>query len=379
MQGIPSLSEAAQDSRPTVLNDVKVRYEGRKRIVSCFCGQEVNRSIVPHMKREHSEVWLQWVQNFVYLRSIGFPLKKIMRLYRAGNGPLLFSWTVVEREIRKAIESGTLVLTPTPSKKIDRWQPNDFKLAKGTVWDFPKRGDWAVHTSDYRGNWPPQLARNLILKFTQPGDLIIDAFAGGGTTLIESWLCNRRSVGVDVSKLALQVTKAKLAEMRVLSTEDCRVYLPDEYEPIILDGNSLELEKLVEVHNIHIDSVQLICAHPPYLDSIKYTQNDDRDISITKEPTMYYQKMRKFAYHAYRLLKTDGVCALLIGDIRKNGHLIPLGINTVDLFQRQGFLLENIIIKTQNGERSTEFYLTHDNYLLEHEYLFILRKRSQKK
>ena len=36
-----------------------------------------------------------------------------------------------------------------------------------TVWSFPKRGDWATHKPTYRGNWAPQIPRNLILKYTQ--------------------------------------------------------------------------------------------------------------------------------------------------------------------------------------------------------------------
>ena len=363
-------------SRPLVLDSVAVRFQDEKRVVSCFCGREVNRSIVPHMKRDHSQVWAHWVQHFVHLRSLGFPLKKIMRLYRAGNGPLLFSWTVVEREVRKAIESGSIVLTPAPSKKVDRWEPDEFEIAKGTIWNFPKRGDWAVHTSDYRGNWPPQLVRNLILKFTQPGELIIDAFAGGGTTLIESWLCGRRSLGVDISKLALQIAQAKINEMEVLSSVDRRITLLEKHHPIIVEGDSLELENLARLHDIYPGTVQLICAHPPYLDSIKFTNKDKRDISFVKDPALFYQKMGIFALNAYRLLEANGVCALLIGDVRKEGRFVPLGINTVAAFQCQGFILDSIAIKTQNGDRSMEFYRGGNGnpLLLEHEYLFLLRK-----
>ena len=56
--------------------------------------------------------------------------------------------------------------------------------------------------------------RNIILKYTQPGDLVLDAFMGGGTTLIEAWLLNRRSVGIDVSKLAYQTTSARWSKCR---------------------------------------------------------------------------------------------------------------------------------------------------------------------
>ena len=376
MESVAVESRVSSDYRPRILDSVDVWYEDDKRLISCFCGQEVVRSIVPHIKGVHPERWEQWVRHFVKLRALGYPSKKIMRLYRAGNGPLLFSWTVVDRAVSNAVESGMIVFTPAPPQVIEAWEPEDFQLADGTIWNFPRRGNWAVHSSDYRGNWPPQLARNLILKYTQADDLIIDAFAGGGTTLIEAWLCGRRSLGIDISKLALQITQSKIEEMKFLSHDDPRVCLMEDLEPLIIEGNSLELEELARNQGISPGTVQLICAHPPYLDLIKFTNNDDRDISIIKDPTKFYNKMRIFALNSYRLLETNGICALLIGDVRKQGKFIPLGISTVDCFQSQGFTLEAVVIKTQNGERSTEFYRKRigDALLLEHEYLFVLRK-----
>lgn len=170
------------------------------------------RTIVPHFKSAHLSEWNTWIVKFIELRGDGWPLKRIMRLFKAGSGQLLFSWTVIERGIRKTVEDGDLRYSPPPKRAVTQWQPLDFKLETTTVWDFPRRGDWAVHSGDYRGNWPPEVPRNLIEIYTRPGDLVVDSFAGGGTTLIEAWLLGRRSVGIDLSRLALHHTGAKLAE-----------------------------------------------------------------------------------------------------------------------------------------------------------------------
>ena len=234
------------ESRPEALESVVVSHSDHKRLVTCFCGQETLRSIVPHLKHDHPDTWSEWVEHFVDLRTVGYPLKKIMRLYRAGNGPLLFSWTVIDRAVRSAVENGTITYTPAPRNAVKQWEPSDFHPSIGTVWDFPRRGSWAVHSGDYRGNWPPQLVRNLIFQFTNPGDLILDAFVGGGTTLIEAWLCGRMSVGIDISRLALQTTHAKLQEMKSLAHNDCRINLPEELQPIVIGGDALESEDLAQ-------------------------------------------------------------------------------------------------------------------------------------
>ena len=72
-------------------------------------------------------------------------------------------------------------------KKKEAWlislQPNNFKLEPTTVWSFPDRGSWATHSGKYRGNWSPYVPRNLILRYSNPGDWVLDQFMGSGTTL----------------------------------------------------------------------------------------------------------------------------------------------------------------------------------------------------
>ncbi len=75
-----------------------------------------------------------------------------------------------------------------------KYQPEQFKLEDTTIWSFKERGNWATHKGDYRGNCPPQVPRNLILKYTQEGDIILDTFCGSGTTMIEAKLLNRKGV-----------------------------------------------------------------------------------------------------------------------------------------------------------------------------------------
>ena len=40
-------------------------------------------------------------------------------------------------------------------------------------------------------NWSPYIPRNILLRYSKEGDLVLDQFAGGGTTLVEAKLLNR--------------------------------------------------------------------------------------------------------------------------------------------------------------------------------------------
>ena len=59
---------------------------------------------------------------------------------------------------------------------IKELQPKEFELEPTNVWSFPKRGNWATHylNAKYRGNWAPQVPRNLILRYSKEGDVVLD-------------------------------------------------------------------------------------------------------------------------------------------------------------------------------------------------------------
>ncbi|MEM1694391.1 MAG: DNA methyltransferase, partial [Ignisphaera sp.] len=79
--------------------------------------------------------------------------------------------------------------------EIREYQPKDFTLETTTVWSFPERGGWGTHKGDYRGNWSPRLVRNLLLRYTKPGEWVLDQMCGSGTTLIECKLLGRNAIG----------------------------------------------------------------------------------------------------------------------------------------------------------------------------------------
>ena len=72
-------------------------------------------------------------------------------------------------------------------KKITKWEHDEFELEKTTVWSFPNRGNWATHDAKWRGNWSPYIPRNILLRYSEENDLVLDQFAGGGTTLVQKY------------------------------------------------------------------------------------------------------------------------------------------------------------------------------------------------
>ncbi|MFH1662136.1 MAG: DNA methyltransferase [Candidatus Falkowbacteria bacterium] len=92
---------------------------------------------------------------------------------------------------------------------------NMFKKIKiDKSWSFADktRKDTAYITHGYHrypAKFIPQIVSRLIEKYTKKGDLIVDPFGGCGTTLVESSVMCRPSVGVDINPVAVLITKAK--------------------------------------------------------------------------------------------------------------------------------------------------------------------------
>jgi len=91
-------------------------------------------------------------------------------------------------------------------------------------WSFSDktRKDTAYITHGYHrypAKFIPQIVSRLAEKYTQEGDLIVDPFGGCGTTLVESKVMGRPSVGVDISPVAVLITKAKITPIDPQKTE----------------------------------------------------------------------------------------------------------------------------------------------------------------
>lgn len=347
---------------------ISINYDNDdNRIITCFCGKKVLKTMLPHLKKEHPEKWEAWRKDFVRLRNKGWSHKRIMWKYRA-----IFSWSIIEREIRKMAEEERGTVSTQKKSDIKEWISESLP-ERTTVWNFEKRGNWAVHSGEYRGNWPPQVPRNLIAKYTREGDQILDLFTGGGTTLIEAYLLKRRSIGIDISQHAIRICRDKIAEME--DKIENRDLLSAMYRPRAVRGDATKAAKILKQLGYTEECFDLVCAHPPYMNSIIYT-GSKVDLSNLGDVEQYCEKISQTAEQSFKLLKRGGICGILIGDVRKDSKLIPLGFKVADAFLNKGFTLKDLIVKIQHKDRSTEFYRSKNlpHYLLRHEYLLIFNK-----
>ncbi len=241
-------------------------------------------------------------------------------------------------------------------------EPKEFEQECTTVWSFKQRGNWATHKSNYRGNWAPEVVRNLLIRYSKEGDYVLDPMIGGGTTAIECKLLNRNLLALDINPNALKITNEAL-DFKSKYTPRIKVKLND----------SRKLSMLKD------ECIDFILNHPPYADIIQYSNKQIKeDLSNIHDIDEFINEMEKVAKEFYRVLKPNQYCAILIGDTRRNKMYQPMAYKVMQKFLDVGFKLKEDIIKHQYNCKATDFWANRSkdyNFLLiMHEHLFIFQK-----
>jgi DNA modification methylase len=91
-------------------------------------------------------------------------------------------------------------------------------------WLLPTVNNMARERCGYPTQKPLALMERIISTSSRPNDVVLDPFAGSGTSLIASTNLNRRWIGMENSPVALQITQERLKD---ISSEFQVIYLRD--------------------------------------------------------------------------------------------------------------------------------------------------------
>lgn len=182
------------------------------------------------------------------------------------------------------------------------------------IWDFPardKRFDRAASKdaaeSSSFGAPPPQTWVNLIARWTQPGDVILDPFAGEGGVLDVAVAMNRECLAYDLNP-----------KRKDIEQHDVTTGMPKTEEP-----------------------PKLIVLDPPYFDQKIYS-DDSTDLSNAKSLEKFYEQLEAIIESALNAIDSEGRVAVIIGNALRNQTWYDLAWDTGKIIERHGTIEQRI-------------------------------------
>ncbi len=224
------------------------------------------------------------------------------------------------------------------------------KLETTTLWDYPSQnyGPGRQGDTNYIGATPSYVIWNLLKRYTLPGDLIIDPFAGSGTSLDVAKDLGRKAIGYDLWLKHPGVIKA--------------------------DARHMPLAK---------EAADFIFMDPPYGDHVTYSGEPECIGQYAADDERYYASLAQVFKECQRVLKPERYLGLYICDSYRKGYpLRPIGFSVLELLMEHFTLVDIVSVVRHNATMNRHHYhesAIEGNYFLRgFNYLFIMYKPSKK-
>lgn len=244
----------------------------------------------------------------------------------------------------------------------------DCDIETDSLWLISERDKSGKHENIYHGNFIPQIPNQLIRRYTKKDETVFEPFMGSGTTLFECEKLYRKYIGFDINSEIVNWVEKKSENSGNSFIKHC---------------NSLSSQQVDEnFNNAFTKNVQFILMHPPYLDIVKFTDNED-DLSKIDNLKEFIGKFKIVCENSLKYLEKNRYFAIVVGDVYKNSEVLPLAFYCMDMIKRNfAVKLKGIIVKNIEGNRGKIGQnniwkyraLNSDYFIFKHEYIFVFKK-----
>lgn len=222
------------------------------------------------------------------------------------------------------------------------------------------------------------MAERCIEIFTAaPGEVVLDPFAGSGTTLIGAYNLGRQGVGLELYDRFAGMCRERLEREALL-----RVEAP-ACEPRLHLDDARNLACYLPP-----ESVDFILTSPPYWDILLARRSADRreqrdygsagaDLGRLEDYRDYLRELTVVFERAVAVLKTGRYCVAVVMDLRKKDRFYALHLDLSVALQQVGLQLDDMIVWDRRHEYNRLRPLGFPSVFRVnkvHEYLLIFKK-----
>ena len=182
---------------------------------------------------------------------------------------------------------------------------------------------------------PANIVRRVVNFYSEPGELVLDPCAGHNSRMQVTFDCGRSYIGYDVCSKFMEFNRqtAETIQKRAGRSffsggKSCSITLREQSS-----------EKMKEADS----TIDLIFTSPPYWD-LEHYDDDPRQLGIGKTYNQFLEGMERVTLECLRVLKPGKFCVFNVNDFRKDGRFYPYHADTMNLFQKVGFNIFDVII-----------------------------------
>jgi DNA modification methylase len=244
-----------------------------------------------------------------------------------------------------------------PDNRLNCLEPKEWVKSQVAIWEFfyEKRDirDKDIHPAVF----PIGLPKKCIELFTHEGELVLDPFAGIGTTLIAAKDLKRNAVGFDLNEKYVEFANRRLAEQT-----QTRVYHDpsDGTKQIEICDDAINIPKYLEE-----ETVSLCVTSPPYANMLNHERlnksfrsdlrqnkhykkvqqysDNPRDLG-TMDVKQYTKELAKIFKAIRPILKPKAHCVINVNDWWQDNRRYPIHAYIIEAMENVGYELRNIII-----------------------------------
>ena len=168
-----------------------------------------------YFQRDHDIIFLyaKTSENVVFNKLYGEPTQNMLNIRKCGYKTIVDTLVVYDRQkARKKINSGRF-------KKIYYIDDSLKGKALSDVWIMSRLVTGSKELVAYPTQKPVALYERIIKASSNQGGIVLDPFAGSGTTLDAAESLGRKWIGIDISDVAIQTIEQRLRERHGLLLE----------------------------------------------------------------------------------------------------------------------------------------------------------------
>lgn len=196
--------------------------------------------------------------------------------------------------------------------------------------------------------FPIALAHRLISCFTPPkASLVLDPFAGIGSTLLAAKELGKDAIGLEISSEFAQIAERRVNQMIPFAGQtEVKIHIAD----------SRELYQYVPPN-----SVDMVVTSPPYWDILLQKRTADNkkqrdygealaDLGKIQNYEKFLLELRKIFEQVYNSMKPKSYCCVIVMDIRKKNRFYPYHIDISQFMREIGFIFDDLMIWNRGQE-----------------------------